>query len=101
MDIARRHGCTIAQVAISAVVSSGNVDAAIVGISPTNHPRQNRELARPIELTQEELTELWSWQCPLEGGFYELERTSRRHASIMKYNLNRGDEPGAIVESRS
>lgn len=88
-QLAEVHKCSIAQVAASAVIDSGMVDSIIVGLSPTNYKVQNAELANLPTLSGEALQNLWGWDCPLEGGVYELERTSGKHAGIMKYNLNR------------
>ncbi|HVR10158.1 MAG TPA: aldo/keto reductase [Thermoanaerobaculia bacterium] len=95
-SIADAHECRVAQVAIAALLAPGHSDAVIVGISPRRFREQNAELAKPIALSPDELAKLWSWECPLTGGVYELERSSQKHASIMKYNLNReADGPRA------
>lgn len=87
--LATRRGSTMAQVAIGAVLGSGRADAAIIGLSQRHYLRQNVELANITPLSSEELGLLWSWECPLPGDVYRLERTNQRHAGIMKYNLNR------------
>lgn len=87
-DIATQRNCSISQVVIASLLQSGRVDALIVGLSVRNYQKQNRELARLIRLSDSELDQLWSWDCPLEGGVYQLERTNNKHSSIMKYNLN-------------
>jgi aryl-alcohol dehydrogenase-like predicted oxidoreductase len=88
-ELANARNCTIPQLATSSVLHSERVDAIIVGLSPTNYERQNAELANLPGLNGDDLEKVWSWDCPLEGSVYELERTSGRHAGIMKYNLNR------------
>lgn len=91
-SIANAHQCRVAQVAIAALLAPGHSDAVIVGMSPRRFREQDAQLARPIALRPDELAKLWSWECPLIGGVYELERSSQKHASIMKYNLNRETE---------
>lgn len=96
-EVARRSDRTIAQVAVGAMLGSGRVDAVIVGLGRHNYQARNAELADISSLGAEDLSMLWSWDCPLEGDVYHLERTSERHARIMKYNLNRqaGAAPGS------
>jgi hypothetical protein len=83
---------TIPQVSIGALLGSGRADAVIVGISQRRYQAQNAELSNVVPLGDEELERLWSWDCPLEGDVYHLERTSAKHAGIMRYNLNREAE---------
>lgn len=87
--LASLRDCSIPQLATSSVLHSERVDAIIVGLSLRNYKRQNSELANVIKLNGDDLEKLWSWDCPLEAGVYQLERTSHKHAAIMKYNLNR------------
>lgn len=88
-ELANARNCTIPQLATSSVLHSERVDAIIVGVSPINYERQNAELANLPGLNSDDLEKVWSWDCPLKGNVYELERTSGKHAGIMKYNLNR------------
>lgn len=93
--VATRHVCSIPQVVIAALLGCARIDAVIVGLSATNYKRQNCELARKVTLSDDELRALWSWECPLAGGVYHLERTSSKHARIMRYNLNRQGDAAA------
>ncbi|HYQ47206.1 MAG TPA: aldo/keto reductase [Polyangiaceae bacterium] len=96
-EIALAHDASIAQVAIAAILARRRVDQVIVGISAHGYRRQNAELARALALQPDELERLWSWQCPIPGGVYELERTSDKHARIMKYDLNRLAAPATAA----
>jgi aryl-alcohol dehydrogenase-like predicted oxidoreductase len=87
-EIAAAHECAIARVAVAAVLDADRADAVIAGLSPRRYRLQNAELAAPVSLDERELQRLSEWECPLEGDVYELERTTDRHARIMKYNLN-------------
>ena len=86
--IARGRRCTISQVAIGSLLCATNIDAVIVGLSPRSYHAQNAELANLVRLDEEELRLAWSWECPLQGDVYHLERTSEKHSGIMRYNLN-------------
>ena len=87
-SIAMAHDSDIARVAVSAIVGRQRSEAVIVGISPLRYRRQNAALARLVDLSSAERDQLWTWDCPLRGGVYEIERNSSKHAGIMKYNLN-------------
>jgi aryl-alcohol dehydrogenase-like predicted oxidoreductase len=76
--VATRPVCSIPQVVIAALLGCAGIDAVIVGLSATNYKRQNCELARKVTLSDDELRALWSWECPLAGGVYHLERTSSK-----------------------
>lgn len=97
--IATHHSCAIPQIAIASLLHSERVDGIIVGLSQTNYKQQNAELANMIRLSDDELKQLWSWDCSLQGDVYQLERTSNKHAKIMKYNLNH--DAGHTASSRS
>ncbi len=86
--IARAHGSSMARVAVAALLGSQRADAVIVGISGRNFRRQNADLVRPLDLAPGERAQLWSWESPIAGDVYELERTSPKHVGIMRYNLN-------------
>ena len=88
-EIAMKHSMQISQVAISALIQAGLADAVIVGLSPCNFAKQNKQLAQLKPLSESELNELASWSCQLRGDAYALERQiNSKHGKIMRYNLN-------------
>jgi aryl-alcohol dehydrogenase-like predicted oxidoreductase len=88
-EVASAHRCSLARVAVEAVIAGGRATAVIAGLSPRSYRAQNAELAAPLLLDARDLERLWAWDSPLAGDVYELERTTDRHARIMKYDLNR------------
>lgn len=88
--MAVKYHSDIASIAIAALLQSGKIDAAIVGLSPHNYFTQNRALAKIPQIESRDLQELGSWECHLQGDAYEEERDKNRsHAKVMKYNLNK------------
>ncbi len=100
-ELAAGRGSTIAQVAIGAVLGANKADAVIVGLGHSRYQLQNAELAKVTALRDAELRDLWSWDCPLFGDVYHLERTDKKHAEIMKYNLNRQGHEAPAAENAS
>lgn len=89
--IARRHGATIAQVAVRYVLDRVGVAAAIVGVSKAERVQ---ELVGIFDLEledreQEAIRALAERAPGPKGPVYGLERMKGgRHAAIMKYGLN-------------
>ncbi len=87
--LATRYGCEMANIAMAALLQSGKVDALIIGLSPRNFSIQNRSLANLPLLEREDLQQITTWPCHLDGDIYDEERDERKaHAQMMKYNLN-------------
>jgi aryl-alcohol dehydrogenase-like predicted oxidoreductase len=89
-SLARKYEVSLSQIVVQATLQAGLADALIIGLSPVHFGAQNRELTREVQLTPEELNQLLSWECLLEGDVYELERGGK-HAKIMRYHLNRNE----------
>jgi aryl-alcohol dehydrogenase-like predicted oxidoreductase len=89
-DIARRHGASVANVALRAVLDQPCVAAAIVGCRDAAHLGDNLR-AFALELSPADralLAELFAQPGP-KGDVYVLEREREgRHAAIMRYGLN-------------
>lgn len=88
-DLAVKYRSDVASIAITAMLQSGKIDAAIVGLSPHHYSTQNQSLKHlpSLEFQDRELIE--SWICHLRGDAYEEERDAKGiHAKVMKYNLN-------------
>lgn len=84
-----KYHCDIANIAVTALLQSGEIDAAIVGLSPQNFSTQNRSLMHLPELEKQDLQEISAWTCNLQGDVYDEERNKNgNHAKIMKYNQN-------------
>lgn len=86
--LARKYRVSMSQLAVQAVLHGGLADAAIVGLSPSRFEDQNRDLLNEFSFDPKDLGTLLSWDCPLEGDVYELER-GERHSKIMRMNQNR------------
>ena len=90
--IARRHGATVAQVALRCALDRPGVTAAIVGVSKTERVA---EIVGAFDLTldddeREAIHALGRTAPGPRGPVYGLEREKGgRHAAIMKYGLNR------------
>ena len=90
--IARRHGATVAQVALRYALDRPGVTAAIVGVSKAERVA---EIVGAFDLTldddeREAIRALGRAAPGPKGPVYGLEReTGGRHATIMKYGLNR------------
>lgn len=93
--IARGHDTDIATVASAAILARPGVSAVIVGARNGAHLASNIRIAS-IELTAEDhaaIAAVLARSSPLEGDVYALERdASGPHGSIMKYNLNSGEQ---------
>ncbi len=91
--IARRHGVTIAQVALRYVLDRPGVTSAIVGVSTAERVSG---IVRVFDLVlgdeeREAIHDLGRSAPGPKGPVYGLERVKGgRHAAIMKYGLNRG-----------
>lgn len=88
-QLATKHHSHIANVAVAALLQAKRADAVIIGLSPQHFFTQNRNLAEPLVLDTQDLQEITTWPCHLEGDVYDEERDpDGAHAKIMKYNLN-------------
>jgi aryl-alcohol dehydrogenase-like predicted oxidoreductase len=87
--LATKYHCEMANIAVAALLQAGKADALIIGLSSKNFAIQNRSLAKPLLLDTQDLQEISTWPCNLNGDIYEEERDEHgAHAKIMKYNLN-------------
>ena len=93
--IADRHGTDIATIASATMLTKPGVAAVIVGARNRDHLRSNLAIA-DTALSQGDIAEIdaiLAQSKPLEGDVYALERDREgRHGSIMKYNLNKGEQ---------
>lgn len=93
--IADRHGTDIATIASAAMLTKPGVAAVIVGARNRDHLRSNLAIA-DTALSQGDMAEIdaiLAQSKPLDGDVYALERDREgRHGSIMKYNLNKGEQ---------
>jgi hypothetical protein len=88
-DLAIKYHSDIASIAIGALIQSGQIDAAIVGLSPHNYATQNPRLAKLPIIDLQDVQEMATWPCNLHGDVYDEERNKNgTHAQVMKYNLN-------------
>ena len=88
-DLAIKYHSDIASIAIAALLQSGQINAAIVGLSPHNYSTQNIRLAKLPLIDAQDVQEMETWTCNLQGDVYDEERDkSGAHAKVMKYNLN-------------
>ncbi len=91
-DLAIKYHSDIASISLAALLQGGQIDAAIVGLSPLNYSSQNKALAQLPILKPQDICELEAWTCNLQGDAYDEERDmSKAHAKVMKYNLNAND----------
>lgn len=88
-NLATKYHCDIASIAVAALLQGGQIDAAIIGLSPENFFIQNRSLMKLPQMEAQDLQEISTWECYLRGDAYDEERIkSSPHAKVMKYNLN-------------
>lgn len=88
-NLAIKYRCSVANIALGALLQSRKADALIVGLSPQNFALQNRSLAELPILEAKDLQEISSWPSNLRGDVYDEEREEQgAHAKVMKYNLN-------------
>ncbi len=90
--IAVDQGVSIGNVATRYVLARPQVAAAIVGASSTKHLQENLRLMS-LRLDERDIDRLREFAVPrsAKGDVYDLEREPESiHASIMRYNLNRG-----------
>jgi len=88
-DLAIKYHSDIASIAIAALLRDNHINAAIVGLSPHNFSMQNRMLAKLPLIKAQDLQEMETWTCNLQGDAYDEERDKNGiHAKAMKYNLN-------------
>lgn len=88
-DLAVKYHTDIGSIAIAALLQGGQIHAAIVGLSPHNYSTQNDRLTKLPLLDSQDMQEMETWTCNLEGDAYDEERDkSGAHAKVMKYNLN-------------
>lgn len=87
--IAKKHGVDLANVAVRWVLERAGVAAAIVGAAAAGHLERNLCLF-DFQLDSDDHLAL-EREAPdgLHGEVYRLERESKRHASIMSYELQR------------
>lgn len=93
--IADRHQVDIATVASAAMLTRPGVAAVIVGARNRDHLKSNLAIAdiRLTDADRAEIDGVLSEATQLEGDVYTLERDREgRHGSIMKYNLNKGEQ---------
>jgi len=89
--IARKHGVSIANVAVRYILDKPQVAAVIIGARNTAHLQ---DTLRVFEFTLDDedrktIQTVIGQSQGLRGDVYELERVKGgKHASIMKYNLN-------------
>jgi aryl-alcohol dehydrogenase-like predicted oxidoreductase len=90
--IADKHQASIAMIATRAILQKDQVAAAIVGARHARHLPDKIRLF-DIELDEDDLADIERVTSAAEGpggDVYSLERTKGgKHATIMKYNLNR------------
>ena len=90
-EIADRHGVTIANVAVRAMLDNPDVGAVILGARYAHHLPQNLQ-ALSFRLDEEDRARLDAVLAQRQGPsgpVYGLERDrSGRHGKIMKYHLN-------------
>jgi len=92
--VAEKHGVSIANVASRYVLEKPHVCAVIVGARDTTH-LESTVRTTSFELDEEDHETIAAARAgltELPGAVYGLERTDPRHAGIMKYNLNEGDD---------
>lgn len=91
--IADKHRCSIANVAMRAMLDKPAVASVIIGAVNRNHLADHVELAR-VKLDEADraaIAAVTKKRKGPEGDTYELERDKTgRHGRIMKYNLNAG-----------
>jgi aryl-alcohol dehydrogenase-like predicted oxidoreductase len=87
--LANVHHCSMAAIALAALLQAKKANAFIIGLSPQNFASQNSSLQKLPVLTEPQVEELTSWTCSLTGDAFEVERDkSSAHAKVMKYELN-------------
>jgi aryl-alcohol dehydrogenase-like predicted oxidoreductase len=86
--IGKNSNMTPGQVAIESVLQADLASAVIVGLSPQNYHQQNQQLLSLRPLKSQDMDTLLSFECPLQGDVYDLERQAR-HGAIMRKNLNK------------
>ncbi len=91
-EIATKHGVTIGNVATRYVLELPQVAAVILGARSTEFLDENLRIFS-FELDEEDINTLRDYAVPnsAKGDVFSLEREPKgKHASIMRYNLNRG-----------
>jgi aryl-alcohol dehydrogenase-like predicted oxidoreductase len=91
-DVARSHGVGIANIATRWVLDQPQVAAAIVGARDASHLDENlKAFALKLSPTdRQKIAEVIARHTGPAGDVYQLEREAGgKHASIMRYNLNR------------
>lgn len=87
--LAIKYQSDIASIAIATLLQSGQIDKAIVGLSPRHYAAQNYSLANLPQMDAKDVQEITAWTCNLQGDVYDVEREKNGiHAKVMKYNLN-------------
>ena len=89
-EIGKNHRLSISEVALLYTLSKPHVSAVIVGARNNQHISSLSALNQQ-NLTSEEIAEIdrTLGNASLDGDIYGLERTNKKHANIMKYNLNK------------
>jgi len=89
-DLGKRHSLTISEVALLYVLGRPSVGAVIVGSRNNKHTKSLSRLT-DYSLTADELGAINAFfdRNSLNGDIYDLERNDKKHAKIMKYNLNK------------
>lgn len=85
--IGARHGLTVSEIALLYVLSKPGVAATIIGARHSRHIASLAKIAGT--LNSDEIGMIGTLSNSLDGDIYHLERYTERHASIMKYNLNK------------
>lgn len=89
--IAKKNNCSIGVIAGAYILAQQNVEAIIIGSRNTKHIDTTLRMAN-IALSNEELEQIDNLvhkYAIKNSDFYELERYSKQHSSIMKYDLNK------------
>lgn len=88
-EVADKHDTSISQIAVKYVLEKPQVAAVIVGARSASHLESLAQLSS-MELTRTDKQKLESVLARAKGlgEVYGLERSSKKHKEIMKYNLN-------------
>lgn len=87
--ISEQVQCSISEVVVLYFIKYTKIDAVILGIRLTFERNPLNQL-KLFSLTTEEKNDIQNYfDFVLAGDIYDLERNSEKHASIMKYNLNK------------
>lgn len=90
LSISTRLECTLSELVILYFIKYKKIDAVILGVS-LNFRGNPLEKLKQVSLNETERMQIESFfdYSLFSEDVYDLERTSQKHASIMKYNLNK------------